>query len=88
MDMSLNSVHVRDKKSKKGNDKRVVSGHVGNIAPENQSTTVGYRHQMDVVDASRVLQSIGVMRTYYGKAFAVPLALKPGIHLSVHRIGC
>ena len=25
---------------------------------------------------------------YYGKAFAVPLALKPRIHLSVHRIGC
>jgi len=45
-----------------------VSGHVGGIAPENQSTTVGYRHQMDVVDASRALQSIGDMHPKFPTA--------------------
>jgi hypothetical protein len=58
----LISIPYENLNAKIGSDKEIRADSASGHAPENQSTTIGYRHQMDVVDTSRSLQSIGVPR--------------------------
>jgi hypothetical protein len=71
VDMSLNSVPRQNRNAKIGNDKEVRARSADRHAPGKQSTTVVCRQEMDVVDASRSLQSIGVRREYPAIALAV-----------------
>src|SRR5262249_10241202 len=74
-------------------DAAIVAGSTG---PPSSSSSSQVRSgnpnwSLCAADTANTYESIGIHSRryahYYGKTFAVPLALKPRIHVSVHRIG-